>query len=95
MLEVVKGSGNPKKMSSLVSGYISSAVKKINDGIQVVGADCIAFVPPTATRKIQVMRLLENEFADNKYHAVDTVKITRDFSGIRPASAGAETYSEC
>ena len=81
LLEVVKGSGNKEKMRNLVSEYVTSSIEKINRVIEKEGIDGIAFVPPTATRKVQIMRLLEQEFTDCNYHKVDRVGIRRDFTG--------------
>ena len=94
LLEVAKGSGNPNTILSLVRGYISSAVTAINRVIEKSNVDGIAFVPPTATRKVQVMRLLEKEFLDTNVHKIDHLTIRRGFRQIKSAQAGAETNCE-
>ena len=73
LLEVVKGSGNPDKMKKLVRQYIESSIKNINIVVEKEGVDGIAFVPPTASRKVQIMRLLESEFDSRNCHKVDRV----------------------
>ena len=81
LLEVVKGSGSPAKMKDLVQEYVASSVEKINTVIEKDGIDGVAFVPPTAMRKVQIMRILESVFADRNCHGVDRVAIRRDFTG--------------
>ena len=81
LLEVVKGSGNPERMKALIHEYIESSVKNINTIIEKDAINAVAFVPPTATRKVQVMQLLKKSFAAHNYHKIDIVPIRRDFSG--------------
>ena len=81
LLEVIKGSGSPAKMRDLVQGYVVSSVEKINTIIEKDGIDGVAFVPPTAMRKVQIMRMLESAFTDRNGHGVDCVGIRRDFTG--------------
>ena len=80
LLEVAKGSGNPAKIKDLVHDYIVSSVKKINVVVGKEGVDGVAFIPPTAIRKVQIMRLLQTEFVNHNCHGADDVGIRRDFS---------------
>ena len=82
LLEVVKGSGNRKKMKTLIMKYIERAVADIHTVIERERVDAVAFIPPTAVRPVQVMKLLQKEFESRNARAIPVLPITRNFPDV-------------
>ena len=82
LLEVVKGSGDRKKLKHLISGYVDAAIDTVYAVIQQKKIDAVAFVPPTAPRPVQIMRLLKKEFASRNVDCIPILSIGRHFPDL-------------
>ena len=77
LFEIVKGSGNQKKLKENVK-YFYDDIKKIVSFVLERDIEAVSFIPPTASRPVQVMKLLKDNFESRL--TIPTVKIKRNFT---------------
>ena len=76
LFEIVKGSGNKEKLSKKVE-YFYDDIKNIISFVEEKNIEAVSFIPPTANRPVQVMKLLRKYF---EKFTIPTVEIKRNFT---------------